>query len=715
MAKKKDSKKPKLERPEVASDNRGTPNDARLREIRENYERGSSAEAENKRLLSEDLNFVFNAEDQHAQWDALVLNARRSRPSYTYNRCLHAVNMVIGDFMQVEPQIKIRAANKQASVATATVWEGIVRGIEFESRARQAVYNPAFKQAVGGGYAIWRVQPDYFNDESMDQTLKILLVPNPQTGFWNPEVQCPYLSDMTWGGFAETIGTDIYEVLYPGFDPVPFTMSRDNKGWVSTKQIRIAEYFKKIKTARTIAELDNGRVIDFDKLEEALEHAQATAKKFGTKAPQVRTDAAGRARKRQVPKWQVEWVKVDGFNILEGPITYDWTSIPIVRLPGRYVTIEGRKKCQSLIRHTKDAQRTYNLHRSTMIESVALTPRAPYMVTPKMIKAYEDMWATANTTNRPYLLYDPDKDAAEAGGSGKPTREPPPDVPTGLIQLAGQDLQDLQAGTGYFDASLGSHANDSDRTSGDALVARQRRGDLGSYEFINNFAGALEVTYKHIVDMGKSTLDTDRLVRTVGADAISQFIRVNGGDPGDVVHKLTEGAYDVTATVGPGYQTARQDTLQTLLEASSRVEVIGQIGADIIARNIDVADADELARRIRIGLIKQGIVQPTPEEQAQLPPDQPNPQQQAELARAQALAQKDQANAAKAVAELHMGPIEMHKAVVEAAGKHLANILAAQQIQSQAAEAKADEEEAKAAGGAPQGPMTPPAGPGSQT
>lgn len=714
MAKKKDSKKPKLERPEVASDRQEPANEALTREIRENYERGSSAEAENKRLLSEDLNFVFNAEDQHAQWDALVLQARRSRPSYTYNRCLHAVNMVIGDFMQVEPQIKVRAGNKQASVATATVWEGIIRGIEFDSRARQAVYNPAFKHAVAGGYGIWRVQPDYLDGDTLDQVLKLLLVANPQTAFWNPEVQCPYLSDMTWGGFAETIGQDIYEVLYPGFNPQTFNMSRDNKGWVSSKQIRIAEYFKKIKKAKTIAELSDGRIINFSELEQALEHAQETAKKYGTKAPTVRTDAAGRPRKRDVPHWMVEWVKVDGFNILEGPVTYDWPSIPIVRLPGRYVTIEGRKKCQSLIRHTKDSQRTYNLHRSTMIESVALTPRAPYMVTPKMIKAYEDMWASANTTNRPYLLYDPDKDAAEAGGSGKPTREPPPDVPTGLIQLAGQDLQDLQAGTGYFDASLGSHANDSDRTSGDALVARQRRGDLGSYEFINNFAGALEVTYKHIVGMAKATYDTDRVVRAVGADAVGQFVRVNGGDPTkDVVHKLTEGAYDVTATVGPGYQTARQDTLQTLLEASTRVEVIGQLGADIIARNIDVADADELARRIRIGLIKQGIVQPTDEEKAQLPPDQPNPLQEAEVARAQALAQKDQANAQKAQAELHMGPIEMHKAVVEAAGKHLANILAAQQIQSQAAEAKADEEEAKAAGGAPTGPMTPPAGPSS--
>ncbi len=706
MAKKKSADKPKLTRPEVASDKMSTVDSELPREIRENYARGTSAEAENRRLLSEDLNFVFNAEDQHAQWDAIVLQARRSRPSYTYNRCLQSVNMVIGDFEQVEPQVKVRAANKQASVTTATVWEGLIRSCEHDSRARHNVYNPAFKHAVAGGWGMWYLLPVYADDESLDQVVRILPVHNPQTGFWNPECQCPFLSDMMWGGFAETIGLDTYHTLYPGFDPQTFTMSRDNKGWVTTKEIRIASYFKKIRAEKTIAELTDNRIIDLDKMEAALEHMKETAKRHGTPMVDVRTGPDGKPRTRKVASWKVQWVKVDGFNILEGPITYDWPSIPIVRLPGRYVTIEGRKKCQSLIRHSKDAQRTYNLHRSTMIESVALTPRAPYMATPKMIKQYEDMWATANTTNRAYLLYDPDPDAAAAGGSGKPTREAPPDVPTGLISLSQQDLQDLQASTGYFDASLGSHVNDSDRTSGDALIARQRRGDLGSFEYLNNFAGALEVTYRHFVGMAKSVYDSKRVVRIVGADAVEQFVEINGGSADNLLHNLTQGAYDVTATVGPGYQTARQENLETLLEASEKVPVIGQLGADIIARNVDVADADELARRIRIGLIQSGIVQPTKEEAAKLPPPkQPDPMAAAQLARAQALAIKDQANAQAAHAKAGMEPMMMHERVMKMAAVHLANIIAAQQIQNPDAEEKANQEEASMLT-----PMTPPPG-----
>jgi hypothetical protein len=434
-----------------------------------------------------------------------------------------------------------------------------------------------------------------------------------------------------------------------------------------------------------------------DEMDAMLKHMQAA----GAAVPTVKRD-------RTVVSWNVEWWKVDGMHVLEGPIKYDWRLIPMVRMPGRYIIIEGKKKTQSLIRHAKDSQRTYNLHRSTMIESSALTPRAPYMATPKMIKKYEDMWATANTTNRPYLLYDVDEDAAKAGIPGKPTREPPPDVPQALVALAQQDLADLQAATGYFDASLGSAANDSDRTSGNALVARQRRGVLGSFEFLNNFSGALEATYKHILGISRTVYDTDRVVRTVGPDAVEDFVRVNGGDDTDVMHKLTEGSYDCTCTVGPGYATARQDTLQTLLEATQKVPGIGQMGGDIIASSIDTPQSSELARRMRIPLIQQGIVQPTEEEQKQLPkPQGPDPMQQAALALTTAQAQKTAADAQIATSKASAGDVIIHERIIEAAGKHLANMLAAQKLGLNHAEAVVDLAERQAA--APLSKSVPPA------
>ena len=50
------------------------------------------------------------------------------------------------------------------------------------------------------------------------------------------------------------------------------------------------------------------------------------------------------------------------------------------------------------------------------IERAALTPKAPYLVTQTMIKGFEREWAQANVASRPYLPYNIDKAAIDAGG-----------------------------------------------------------------------------------------------------------------------------------------------------------------------------------------------------------------------------------------------------------------------------------------------------------
>ena len=56
------------------------------------------------------------------------------------------------------------------------------------------------------------------------------------------------------------------------------------------------------------------------------------------------------------------------------PIEYNWKYIPIVPVYGRTINIEGKEKWQGIARHAKDAQRSYNYTRSTIVETAALTP-----------------------------------------------------------------------------------------------------------------------------------------------------------------------------------------------------------------------------------------------------------------------------------------------------------------------------------------------------
>lgn len=624
-------------------------------EVMKQYERGAGAEAENRRLFSEDLRFVYqDTIEADGQWDSAILLQRRGRPSYTFNRVIGAVNLVLGDQRQTRPQARVRAANSQASVETADIFNGLIRDIE-QSSGAETIYDSQFKNAVAGGYGAWRIVPDYENDQSFDQVLKIKDIPNPLTVLWDPEATCPIRSDSMWCIVAERISHEKYKALYPDHDPVSLSFSRDARGWATENEVRVAEYFKKVPVYKTLAQLSNGRVVDYDDdFKEIEKHHEDLSKRIGQGPfPHV-------TRTREVKTWAVEWYLVDAANVLAGPIRYNWKRIPVIRCPGRCINIEGKQKVQSLVRHTKDPQRTYNYHRSTMVELAALTPRAPYIATPKMVKGYEDMWATANTNARPYLLYDPDPDVP----GERPTREPPPDVPEALIALAQADLADIQAATGYFDASLGND-EESDRTSGKALVARQRRSDLGSYEFIDNFGKALKVSHECIVDMAPSTYDTNRIVRIIGQDGVEKYEQINGIGPNGLINSLKEGAYDVTVTIGPSYQTARQEMLATLLEAANVLPQISQMAPDLIVKNIDTPDSEELVRRLRILLIQQGVVKPTPQEQKQMPPPaQPDPMVQAQVALAQAKAQQSQAQAQLAGTKVQAAPLQ-HQELME--------------------------------------------------
>lgn len=639
-----------------------------LSRIRLRYDDGVGAFEENRRMHSEDLNFVYNSEAM-GQWDPVVLEARRGKPNYTFNRVIGPVNIVVADMRQTRPAGKVRPTNEQANEATAEVLAGLMRSIEDESRA-DPIYKNQYKFAVAGGFGAWRLMPQYASDDSFDQVLRIKDIPNPQTVIWDPECSDACAGDAMWCIVGERISKEKYRSLFPNADSESsFNISRDSYGWFTDKEVRVVEYMERVPFEKEIAQYSDGSVSDY------TPQAKTIEKNFEEQG--IGPDRAKRVvRTRKVQKWRVMWVKCDGGQILEGPIYYDWTRIPVVRVPGRFINIEGRQKLQSLIRHAKDAQRTYNSRVCDMIERSALIPKAPYLVTENMIKGYEAEWAQSNTSSRPYLPYNIDKNAA--GEATIPYRNAPIDMPQGSIALAQQAASDIQATTGYFDPALGN-AEDMNRVSGKALVQHNRRSDLGSFEFIDGFSDALQLTWEIAIDMIPTIYDAERVVRIVGNDEIEKMVKINTQDDesGDIIHDLKRGAYSCKVNIGPSYQTARQEALATLIDAAEAIPMVAQFAPDLLAKNIDIPDADELTRRLRIPLIKQGIVQPTDQEKQNMPQPQPSPQEQmqkAQLQRELALARRD--TAAADIQEHKAGwlPIETHKLMYETAGKHLSNL-----------------------------------------
>lgn len=669
-----------------------------LARARQFYDDGIGAFEENRRMHSEDLNFIYNSEAM-GQWDPVVLEARRGKPCYTFNRVIGSVNIVVSDMRQVKPSGKVRPASDGAKETVADILGGMCRSIELQSRADN-IYKGQYKYAVAGGFGAWYLQPEYQCEGAINgafnQVLRIVDIPNPQCVVWDPECNDPTAGDAMKCMIADRVSRDKFMATYRGNPGVSFNFSRDSYGWFTDKEVRIASYYERIPTQVEIALMSDGSVQLYDAELKALEKHFDEMVKGGAQLPEGTLRVT---RTRASIQWKVLWMKMDGSQVLEGPVLYDWKRIPVVRVPGRYVNIEGRKKLQGMVRHAKDAQRTYNSRCSDMIERSVLIPKAPYLVTAGMIKGYEVEWAQANTASRPYLPFNIDKEAFKAGIPVVPTRAQPIDMPEGAMALAQQALSDIQATLGMYDPALGN-ADEMNRVSGTALVQHTARSDLGTFEFKDGYGAALQLTWEMAIDMIPKIYDTKQIVRIIGEDGIEKLEKINHdipGNPHELLNDLSEGTYDCTVTIGPDYVTQRQETLQTLIDAAKTIPSVAQLCGDLLAKNIDSPDAQEMARRLRIPLIHQGIVQPTPEEQKQMPPPpQPSPAQQAQTDKLVAQAHTAQSNAIIAHSKANASSLEQLKVIFETAGSHLKNILAAQKL-GEPSEAASAEAEANAA------------------
>jgi len=94
--------------------------------------------------------------------------------------------------------------------------------------------------------------------------------------------------------------------------------------------------------------------------------------------------------------------------------------------------------------------------------------------------------------------------------------------------------------------------------------------------------------------------------RIIGDDGVPQMVTLNEQKPSkadpaimEVKNNLQVGRYDVVMDTGPGYQTKREESTESMLNllGTPLGEIIVKTGADIVLRNMDFPGADELADR----------------------------------------------------------------------------------------------------------------------
>lgn len=649
--------KPKKAKNEDNSD------DALIATARERARDGASYWKDNWELAEDDLKFLSGD-----QWPDQVKNEREleQRPCLTNNVLPTFVEQVIGDQLQNKPSIKINATDvtrvpdsetgeetslKIKSVTSdkeyelAETLQGIIKNIEYNCDAEDA-YDVAFQSAVEGAFGYLRVRSDYLADDTFEQDLIIEAIENQFSVVIDPSAKKPDKSDMMWCFIDDQMLKVDFKEKYPdaSMEPVNTDSVDDVGSWFSEQTVRVSEYFTREPVIKEVALLSDGRSMYMDDIEGVVDELLEAGISI--------------VRKRKVKTFKTLWRKITGRDVLEGPIELKCSTVPVVPVYGKSITIKKKKIYRSAIRHSKDAQRMANYWDSAATESVALAPKAPFSGTPEQIEGFEDEWENANTSNLSFLPFN--KDNPNDRG---PQRQQPAIVPSAEISLSMQATDKIKSTMGMFDASVGAQGNE---TSGRAIVARQRESDTGSFRFIDNLSKAIRRVGRLLVELIPTIYDTERVVRLKFPDETEDFVKLNeqifDDEKGEwvTISDLSIGKYDVVVTTGPAYTTQRMEAADAMMQFAAAVPQAGAVMADLIALNMDWPGADTIAERLK-KIVPPNVL--TKEEREKLEEDmpeqtEPTPEQQLLMKEAEAKGKQADADIAEAEADIFKAQLE---------------------------------------------------------
>jgi hypothetical protein len=605
-----------------------------LRAARRRYEEGVAGDRENRTRDEQQRKFYRGRVED--QWDSRDLQKRKNRITTAINRAPQFVKQITGEMRQNKPAIRVLPVDDQTDPKLAEVYSAIIRHIESNSDAHR-IYSKAGEQGVIGGIGWFRILTDYLDDKSFDQEIVVRGVRNPLSVVVDPgawvELTC---CNMGWAIVSEMIPEETFKAKHPkaslsGFD------AETLQEWKGEKSIRVAEYWVREEYERELLLLSDGSTRYGDELsDEAL----------------LLLGQAGLAvvNRRKAKSYKVKCYKITGVEILE---TYDWAGsyIPLIPVIGEEIEVGDEIFRHGLVFPMMEPQRAYNFARSAMMETVASQPKAPFLVTTKMVANpdIKKQWDNLNEGNPQVLPYDPDPAA-----SGGPQRLAPPNFAAAWYQEALTADGDMKATTGIYDASLGKQSNE---TSGRAIMARDQQGETASYVYVDNLSAAIRHAGKIMLELIPKIYTGERVIRIMGEDgAIEGYARINTRLPdGAVFNDISVGQFDLEVTTGPAFATKRMEAADKLMQLVQSFPQIAQVGGDMIVKALDIPYGDKLADRLALALVPPGMDPDVDKKRAELAaaqgPKQPDPMQEIALAGAVEEVKNKAADTAKKEAE----------------------------------------------------------------
>jgi hypothetical protein len=540
-----------------------------FKDLRETYELDLQADEDNRKAALEDKKFAAGE-----QWDPVVLQQRQGLPCLVINTVPQFTAQLVGDWRENKNAVKVIPA-ESGDKTIADIRSDLIRSIETKCRADR-VFDNAFESMVQCGDASFRVGVQYTNEDVFDQEIVLQSIDDCLSVVWDRMSIDPTGRDANHCFVDDVMPTKEFKKNWPDADPSKLSETEKKdltySGWLDQGIVRVTEHWRLIERKRLLGMFEDGsiHVIEGEKYEELVE-------KHGNLV-----------RSRLAPCRYAQMHLVTGYEILAGPYEWKLNRLPIIRMAGRTVSVGDRRVRYGLVRFMKDAVRLRNFWRSIAAEQLGYAPKAQWIAPESAVEGKEDTFRKAHLSRDPLLVYNDDAEAP-------PQRVEPPQMQMALLNEAQVNAQDMKDVTGIHDASLGIKSNE---TSGRAIMARQREGDVASLTYYDNGNAAILEAGDVMNQLIGQIYDGTRIVRIIGEDESTKLVKIN--DPMDPSSPdLSVGMYDVAITTGASYTTRRVEAAQAMMEAIQVYPELMQLAGDLVIKAQDWPGAEELSERIR--------------------------------------------------------------------------------------------------------------------
>lgn len=617
-------------------------------EVRELFQAGVDFDRENRDEGEADLAFLAGE-----QWDDDAKKARVGKPMLTINDLPQKVAQIVGDMRINRPAIRVRPA-EDADKDLADVREGLIRGIERDSDA-QGVYISTGENQVACGIGNFRLSLKYADDAGFERDICPQTIPDPFGVVWDPFSVERTGKDAEWCFVVDYMSRKRFEATYGKGTPSDLEVPKTGRGgWYTRDEVRVVEFWRMQREPAMYARLESGATVEVeqspaDPAVYALVQRTGKGKKLADLPAPIAIDDDMEPMVRKGERKYACMYLVTGHAILSGPHELPIPRVPIFRAQGWVVNLREKRVRFGLVRFARDSYRLRNYWRSKSAEMLALAGNGKWLLN-EQAEGDQDQFRESHNNDDPVLVY---------SGQVEPKFVGPPTLNSAVLQESQICTQDIKDTTGLHDASLGIQSNE---TSGKAILARQREGDVASYIYHDNLQAAIAEFGRAVNVLIPVCYDTARTIRIVGEDETTKVQRVNDpNDPSSV--DLNRGRYDIVVETGPSYSTRRVEAAESMAQFFQAVPAAAQVAGDLFAKAQDWPMAEEIGDRLKKTIppqITEGEEELTPEQQQQrqqamqAQQEQEALQRQAvqlDLAEKDARVKKTQAEAIKAMQE----------------------------------------------------------------